>query len=93
MHAHTHTHTHTELNLNPIFHLLTSYVGHPSFNLLAETLRNQIFAMPRPPIRKAAQQQITEKEWFDYARRVWLNLKKSDLVSEYDRILANTPQD
>lgn len=79
----------TELNLNPIFHLLTSYDGHPSFNLLSETLRNQVFGMPRPPIRKAAQQ-LTEKEWFDYARRVWLSLKKSDLISEYDRILQST---
>ncbi|XP_064397219.1 nonsense-mediated mRNA decay factor SMG9-like isoform X2 [Halichondria panicea] len=79
----------SELNLNPIFHLLTSYDGHPSFNLLSETLRNQVFGMPRPPIRKAAQQ-LTEKEWFDYARRVWLSLKKSDLISEYDRILQST---
>lgn len=81
----------TEMNLNPILSLLKSFEGHPSFNLLAETLRNQIFAMPRPPIIKSSQQQqITEKEWFEHARRVWLNLKKTDLVSEYDRILQDT---
>ena len=32
-----------------------------------------------------AQQQLTE-EWFNYARRIWLTLKKANLYSEYDRI-------
>ena len=83
----------TDLNLNPVFSLLPLYTGHPTFQVLAETLRNQIFAMPRPPIRRMAQQQLTEREWFDYARRIWLMLKKANLYSEYDRIIRATPPD
>ena len=90
--SHTHTHT-TDINLNPVFSLLPLYTGHPSFQVLVETLRNQIFAMQRPPIRRMAQQQLTEREWFDYARRIWLTLKKANLYSEYDRILRATPPD
>ena len=52
----------TDLNLNPVFSLLPLYTGHPTFQVLAETLRNQIFAMPHPPIRRMAQQQLTERE-------------------------------
>ncbi len=81
----------TEINLNPMVNLLTSYEGHPSFSLLAETLRNQVFGISRPPIRKSAAQ-MTEKEWFDYAKRTWLSLKKTDLLSEYDRTLPNMPR-
>ena len=33
----------TDLNLNPVFSLLPLYTGHPTFQVLAETLRNQIF--------------------------------------------------
>ena len=83
----------TDLNLNPVFSLLPLYTGHPTFQVLAETLRNQVFAMPRPPIRRMAQQQLTEREWFDYARRIWLTLKKANLYSEYDRIIRATPPD
>ena len=49
--------------LNPILSLLPMFTGYPSFQLLIETLRNQIFAMPRPPLRRTAQQQLTEREW------------------------------
>ena len=76
----------TDLNLNPVYSLLPLYTGHPTFQVLAETLRNQIFAMPHPPIDRIAQQQLAEREWFDYARRIWLTLKKANLYSEYDRI-------
>lgn len=73
--------------------LLTSYAGHPSYTLLSETFRNQIFSAPRSPIYRSTQQQqqLTEKEWFDYARRTWLMLKKSDLLVEYERLLQTTP--
>ena len=67
----------TDLNLNPVFSLLPLYTGHPTFQVLAETLR----------IRRMAQQQLTEREWFDYARRICLTLKKANLYSEYDRIV------
>ena len=50
-------------------------------------------AMPRPPIRRMGQQQLTEREWFDYARRIWLTLKKANLYSEYDLIVRATPPD
>ena len=95
-HAHTHarTHTHTDSNLNPVLKLLISYTGHPSYTLLAETFRNQIFSMPRPPICRTSpqqqQQQLTEREWFEYARRIWITLKKSDLLTEYERILEDS---
>lgn len=49
--------------------------------------------MLRTPIRRMAQQQMTEREWFDYARRIWLTLKKANLYSEYERILRATPPD
>ena len=49
--------------LNPILTLLPMFTGYPSFQLLIETLRNQIFAMPRPALRRTAQQQLTEREW------------------------------
>ena len=83
----------TDLNLNPVFSLLPLYTGHPTFQVLAETLRNQIFAMPHPPIHRMAQQQLTEREWYDYARRIWLTLKKANLYSEYDQIVRATPPD
>lgn len=51
-----------ENNLNPVLLLLPMFTGYPSFQLLTETLRNQIFAMPRPPLRRTAQQ-LTEREW------------------------------
>ena len=79
----------TDLNLNPVFSLLPLYTGHPTFQVLAETLRNQKFAT----IRRMAQQQLTEREWFDYARRICLTLKKANLYSEYDRIVRATPLD
>lgn len=80
-----------ESGLNPLFSLMSMYVGYPSAQLLSENLRNQIFAMPRLPLRRSTQQQLTEREWFDYARRIWLTLKKSDLASEYEHILQSTP--
>ena len=73
--------------------LLTSYTGHPSYTLLSETFRNQIFSMPRLPICRSTQpqQQLTEREWFEYTRRIWMRLKNSDLFTEYERLLQTTP--
>lgn len=83
---------HVDTDLNPILKLLTSYMGHPSYTLLSETFRNQIFSMPRPPLCRTTQQQqqVTERDWFEYARRTWVTLKKSDLLSEYQRLLHAT---
>lgn len=83
-----------DTNLNPILKLLASYTGHPSFTLLSETFRNQVFSMPRSPICRNTQQQqqLTEREWFDYARRSWMMLKKSELLVEYERLLQTAPQ-
>lgn len=81
-----------DCGLTPILALLPMYTGHPSFQLLSDTLRNQLFSMPRPPLRRTAnpaQQQFTEREWFDYARRVWLTVKKSDVVTEYEHLLPS----
>ena len=83
-----------DTNLNPALKLLASYTGHPSYTLLSEAFRNQVFSSPRSPICRSTQQQqqqLTEREWFDYARRIWLMLKKSDLLTEYERLLQTTP--
>lgn len=79
-----------DTNLNPILKLLTAYTGHPSYTLLSEMFRNQIFCMPRSPICRSSQQQLTEREWYEYARRIWMMLKKSDLLAEYERLLQKT---
>ena len=80
-----------DINLNPVLKLLTAYVGHPSYTLLSETFRNQIFSMPRPPLcRTQQQQQLTEREWYEYAHKIWITLKKSDLVAEYEHLLHTT---
>lgn len=54
-----------DTGLNPLLRLLpsSSFTGHPSYQLLSETMRNQLFAMPRPSFRATPQQQFTEKEW------------------------------
>jgi len=75
-----------------VLRLLPSYTGHPNYTLLAETLRNQIFSLPRPPICRNTpqQQQLTEREWFDYAKRIWMTLRKADLMSEYEQIVQDS---
>jgi hypothetical protein len=75
------------IGLNPLLCLLPSFTGHPSYQLLSETLRNQLFAMPRPSFRATPQPQFTEKEWYDFSRRTWVALKKSDLVRKYEQYL------
>ena len=79
----------TDLNLNPVFSLLPLYTGHPTFQVLAET---RYLPCPNLPIHRMAQQRLTE-EWFNYARRIWLTLKKANLYSEYDWIVRATPPD
>lgn len=80
-----------EMGLNPLLCLLPTFIGHPSYQLLSETMRNQLFAMPRPSFHATPQQQqFTEKEWYDYSRRTWVALKKSDLVSKYEQYIQTT---
>ena len=81
-----------EFGLNPILKLLPQYTGHPSYQLLAETLRNQIFSMPRSPL-SAQFQQMNEKDWFTFAEETCNKIKKSDLLSKYDELLQNIPDE
>lgn len=80
-----------DTGLNPVLALLPHYTGHPTFQLLSETFRNQIFAMTRPPL---TQRQMTEREWFDNASKTWTYIKKSNqvLLEEYNKLLQNLPE-
>eukprot|EP00118_Oscarella_pearsei_P006753 m.31118 g.31118 ORF g.31118 m.31118 type:complete len:565 (+) comp31451_c0_seq1:15-1709(+) len=61
--------------------LLPGFVGHPSFQLLAETFRNNVFCLPRQAFQPNSS--ITESHWFHNAGRCWAAIKKSSLFSEY----------
>ncbi|XP_003386367.1 PREDICTED: protein SMG9-like [Amphimedon queenslandica] len=89
-----------DAGLNPILSLIRPmYQGHPSFQLLAETLRNQIFMMPRPSLRPShgstiAQQPqppqpMFERDWYDYARRSLAAIKKSNVAHEHKKLLRD----
>ena len=146
--------TPTESGLGPVLSLLPMYTGHPSYHLLAETLRNQVsdgkenrhchpqitlslslslfpsvavcasdllnvsstfetysklhftttsaYVRERMVISNTYTHTFSSliKLWFlshlllryDYARRVWIGIKKSDLVSEHARLLQSYNQ-
>lgn len=65
--------------------LITTYYGHPSFNSLVSSLRNQLASMPRQHL---THHPLTERTWFHYAARTWDTVKKSPLLAEYQRLLA-----
>jgi hypothetical protein len=87
-----------DAGLNPILSLIPMYKGHPSFQLLAETFRNQIFMMPRPSIRPSRNtgsvppQPMFERDWYDHARRSWSTIRKSNLMSEHKNLLREMQQ-
>ncbi|XP_006814606.1 nonsense-mediated mRNA decay factor SMG9-like [Saccoglossus kowalevskii] len=64
--------------------LLSDYKGHPGMEAIIRSFRNTIFSAARPPL---AHTSLTEKNWFHYAARTWDGVKKSNLVSEFSRLL------
>lgn len=80
-----------EYGLNPILSLLPNYTSHPSYQVLVETLRNQIFSIPRHTLSYSSQQ-MTEKDWFTYAEKMWNTIKKSNLLSKYEELLQTLPE-
>lgn len=69
---------------DPVSTLLPDYRGYPSFDNLINSLRQQIYYMPRPRLTHAT---LSEKNWFHYAARTWDAVKKSQLMAEYNRLL------
>ena len=63
---------------------LPRYVGRPNTVLLENCFRKMMHSVYRHPI---THQPLTEKNWFHYAARTWDALRKSQLVSEYNRLL------
>ncbi|XP_062499749.1 nonsense-mediated mRNA decay factor SMG9-like [Corticium candelabrum] len=59
------------------------YKGHPSFHLLAETFRNQIFHLSGSRFIK--QPPLTERQWFRFAARCWSTIKKSSQFTDFKK--------
>ncbi|KAK3595770.1 hypothetical protein CHS0354_025404 [Potamilus streckersoni] len=68
-----------------ILTVLPNYRGYPSFLDHINSLRSQILAIPRDQL---THMQLSEKNWFHYAARTWDAVKKSQLISEYNRLLS-----
>ncbi|KAL5017069.1 hypothetical protein ScPMuIL_006658 [Solemya velum] len=67
-----------------ILTFLPEYRGYPSFQTLISSLRDQICSISRDPLTHTS---LSEKNWFHYAARTWDAVKKSQLMSEYNRLL------
>lgn len=63
----------------------TSSGCYPDFGLTIQRFCNHILAMPRPPLAHVT---LTEKNWLQYASRSWESIKKSQYLSEYNRLLS-----
>ena len=68
-----------------LFLSMPRYVGRPSTSLLETTFRKMVLSMPRHQLTRLP---LTEKNWFHYAARTWETIRKSQLVSEYNRLLS-----
>ncbi|XP_031562483.1 protein SMG9-like [Actinia tenebrosa] len=66
--------------------IMPSYKGFPSFELVLQALRNQVFSTHRHPL---TQHTLTEKNWFHHAARSWETIRKSSLITEYNRLLSS----
>lgn len=62
-----------------------TYQGNPSFEMVLQTLRNQIFSVHRHLLTHHT---LTERNWFHFAARSWDTVRKSSLISEYNRLLC-----
>lgn len=62
-----------------------TYQGNPSFDVVLHSLRNQIFSVHRHLLTHHS---LTERNWFHFAARSWETVRKSSLISEYNRLLC-----
>ncbi|RIB16618.1 hypothetical protein C2G38_1969977, partial [Gigaspora rosea] len=63
-----------------------TYLNAPdTFNVLAESMRNQIFQLPKKAGKKG---QVSEKEWFRSSMRIWDIIRKSEFITEYGKLAA-----
>lgn len=69
---------------DPVLTMLPEYRGYPSFTTLINSLRSQIFSLPRETLTHTS---LSEKNWFHFAARTWDAIKKSQLIAEYNRLL------
>ncbi|CAG8500446.1 3387_t:CDS:2 [Racocetra persica] len=61
-----------------------TYLNAPdTFIVLAESLRNQIFQLPKKAGKKG---QVSEKEWFRSSMRIWDTVRKSEFITEYGKL-------
>ncbi|GLV35793.1 uncharacterized protein CBL_01055 [Carabus blaptoides fortunei] len=65
-------------------HKDTKYLGHPPFENLVRELRAQIHSIARIPLLSA---QLTEKNWLQFAARVWETIKKNTFFLEYSKLM------
>ncbi|XP_071957965.1 nonsense-mediated mRNA decay factor SMG9-like [Antedon mediterranea] len=71
---------------SPLFSIIPNcYQGHPSQDSLIRAFRKLVIGAHRTPISNSCN---TEKNWFHYAARMWETIKKSTLMSEYNRLLV-----
>lgn len=59
--------------------------GNPILSVLVRQLRHQLAGMPRELFTHNV---LSERNWFHYAARTWEAVKKSNLISEYHRLLT-----
>ncbi|CAG8731827.1 8706_t:CDS:2, partial [Cetraspora pellucida] len=63
-----------------------TYLNAPdTFIVLTESLRNQIFQLPKKAGKKG---QVSEKEWFRSSMRIWDIVRKSEFINEYGKLAA-----
>ncbi|XP_047130662.1 nonsense-mediated mRNA decay factor SMG9 isoform X1 [Hydra vulgaris] len=65
---------------------LSKYRGHPNINTLIKVFRQQLLSIPREMFTHHL---LSERNWFHYAARTWEAVKKSNLISEYHRLLSS----
>lgn len=58
---------------------------HPRTETLVRSFRNQIYGASRSPLTHTS---LTEKNWFHYAARTWETMRKSSLMSDFNRLLT-----
>ncbi|XP_033100197.1 protein SMG9-like [Anneissia japonica] len=81
-----HLHDTSSKPKSPLFSILPNcYQGHPSRESLIRAFRKLVIGAQRTPIATSCN---TEKNWFHYAARMWETIKKSTLMSEYNRLLV-----
>jgi len=67
-----------------ILSLISDFKGHPGYEALLQELYQSIVSTPRSQLTHSP---LSEKNWFHYAARMWDAVKKSQMMSEYNRLL------